>query len=295
MFKTERNIKHLYSLLISALLLLLCVSTRGYTLDFSPIHYPKARSEYDYRIAYPVQLLELAFGKISAPYYLVPMGQPTTQSRALRLLKDDPQLDVVWTMASRERETEFLPIRIPIYKGLIGWRIFIIKAHHQTKFDQINTIKQLSKLTAGQGLDWPDTEILQSNGLRVEGASSYDALFEMLQKDRFEYFPRSIIEVWQELELRPQYSFTVENRLLLHYPTAMYYFVKKNNHALAAEIEKGLNLAIADGSFDKLFYEFNRIFIEKSKLKERKIIELSDPNLPVLTPIAHAKLWFVLH
>jgi hypothetical protein len=257
-----------------------------------PILYPASQSQLDERISYPKQLLELAFSKISASYILVPGRISTTQSRALKLLNKDGELDIVWTMTSIEREQDFLPIRIPIYKGLIGWRIFIIVPQNQVKFNKITHLNQLSKLIAGQGLDWPDTGILRSNGLAVESSTSYEGLFEMLQKQRFEYFPRSVIEIWQELTLRPNHHFTVENSLLLRYPTAMYYFVKKDNSELASNIEKGLTLAIADGSFDTLFDTFNQKLIEQAKLKERKMINLSNPNLKVLTPLNNAQLWF---
>jgi hypothetical protein len=86
----------------------------------------------------------------------------------------------------------------------------------------------------------------------------------------------------------------VEKQLLLYYPTAMYYFVKKGNTQLANQIEKGLTIAIADGSFDRLFYAFNQEFIEKSTLHARNIITLSNPHFPALSALDNPRLWFTL-
>lgn len=294
MWNKNDHIRICFRLFFSTVLFYSCGSLKVYTAEVGPltIRYPNSQSENDDRMSYPVQLLELAFSKISSPYTLKPNDTPTTQSRALKLLESDSQMDVVWTMTNIERENNFLPVRIPILKGLIGWRIFIIKTHNQAIFDEINSLKQLKKWVAGQGLDWPDTQIMKINGLRVESSTSYEGLFDMLQKQRFEYFPRSVIEIWQELDSHPQLDLSAEQQLLLHYPTAMYYFVKKGNVALARNIERGLELAIADGSFDQLFTQFNQAFIKKARLEERKILQLSNPTLPPLTPLNKPHLWF---
>ena len=42
---------------------------------------------------------------------------------AAGLASSQGTVDICWTMSTDERETQILPIRIPIDKGLIGWRI----------------------------------------------------------------------------------------------------------------------------------------------------------------------------
>ncbi|MCX4029761.1 hypothetical protein H0A36_18915 [Endozoicomonas sp. SM1973] len=58
-----------------------------------------------------------------------------TQSRAFLSL--GRQLDVVWSMTSIERETLFTPVRIPLLKGLLGHRIFIIRNGEEQRFEGI--------------------------------------------------------------------------------------------------------------------------------------------------------------
>ena len=86
----------------------------------------------------------------------------------------------------------------------------------------------------------------------------------------------------------------VEQGLLLYYPTAEYFFVSRQNTALAARLEKGLRLAIEDGSFDKLFREhpINANAFGKANLLRRRIIRLDNPLLPKDTPFADKQLWW---
>ncbi len=48
----------------------------------------------------------------------------------------------------------------------------------------------------------------------------------------------------------------VEKFLLLQGGVRYYYFVNKENKKLAERIDRGLKIAIADGSFEKLFLSF---------------------------------------
>ena len=58
----------------------------------------------------------------------------------------------------------------------------------------------MAAFTAGQASDWPDTDILRANDLPVATTATYSSLFQMLGKQRFDYMPRSVVEVWQEAE-----------------------------------------------------------------------------------------------
>jgi hypothetical protein len=76
--------------------------------------------------------------------------------------------------------------------------MFLINRSDAAKFTKVKTLDDLRQLQAGQGHDWPDTEILRFNGLNVQVSASYESLFTMLRAQRFDYFPRSIIEIWDE-------------------------------------------------------------------------------------------------
>ncbi|MFT4924251.1 MAG: hypothetical protein ACI8WB_000329 [Phenylobacterium sp.] len=216
------------------------------------------------------------------------------QGRAISLLSRSVELDVLWTATTVAREKALLPVRIPLLKGLLGYRVFIIRAGDQAKFAAINTLEQLQALTAGQGHDWPDTQILRANFVKVETTSTYDGLFAMLKAKRFDYFPRGVNEAWAELASHQDKAFMVEKSLLIHYPLPTYFFVAPGNTALANRLEQGLRMAQQDGSFEQLFYAYlnSDDGVKLDGLKDRKMIKLVNPFLPVLTPVDEKDLWY---
>ncbi|WP_320175612.1 hypothetical protein [Maridesulfovibrio sp.] len=253
----------------------------------------------DHRHDYVVDLLRLSLNKTIDEYGDYELKQyqlPTEQDRSLRMVKCEGGIDIVWSMTSIKREKEFLPIRIPLQKGLLGYRVFIIKAGRQDSFRKIKLINNLKYFIAGQGHDWPDTKILRANGLPVETCSHYSFCFDMLLQNRFDYLPRSVSEPWNEIAKYPNKELVVEKKLLLKYTAPLYFFVSRKNVKMAERLEKGLRLAIKDGSFDKLFYNHPqlRTMFEKICFNKRIVIELKNPLLPPETPTEDKSLWIDL-
>jgi hypothetical protein len=258
-------------------------------------HLP-GEADVDPRNDYFIAMLQLALEQTpeDGPWQLQPAAERMSQSRALQRLSEGSDIDVVWSMTSISREQQNRAIRIPLLKGLMGYRLLLIRAEDQSWFRRVQTLDQLRELRAGQGHDWPDTEILRGNGLAVESAADYDSLFRMLQQGRFDYLPRAINEPWEELASRPGMGLAVEEGLLLHYPTAEYFFVNHDNGALAERIERGLRRALVDGSFDQLFREHptNANAFGRAGLLKRRVIRLDNPLLPADTPFADRTLWW---
>lgn len=255
------------------------------------VRYPRPESNPDERSLYTQRLLELALHRTNPSYRVEQHPVRMLQGRALLRLQNGDEIDVVSTMTTSEREANFTPIRIPLDKGLIGWRLLLINKSQAAKLKGVRTLDDLKHLTAGQGSDWPDTAILRANGLPVYGTSNYEALFNMLESERIDYFPRAVTEIWSEVGLY-QERLAVEPSLVLRYPTAIYFFVRKDNTLLAADITSGLEKMIADGSFEKLFQDFFGDMIRKSGLKERRIVDLKNPLIPKSLPLGRKNLWF---
>lgn len=256
------------------------------------ITYPRPESDQDLRVNYPVALLRLALQKSGETYKLEAGTHIFMQARALAELESNREIDVVWSMTSIEREERLLPIRIPIYKGLIGWRLLLIQKQQEDLFQKIHKLKQLQPLVAGQGHDWPDTRILRENGLKVYGASSYDGLFKMLVLGRIDYFPRSLIEIWNEYQAFKDEGISIHTGIILQYPTAFYYFVNRENLKLAEDIKRGLERALMDGSFDALFHKEFDHFLTKANLSQQSVFVLKNPVLPPETPLHRQELWY---
>lgn len=255
-----------------------------------PIVYPRPESAGDARSLYPNRLLEMALARVDRDYKVLQSPLRMQQGRALLSLQDRNGIDVVAYMTSVEREANLLPIRIPIDKGLVGWRLLLVNRSQAARFRNISTIDDLKPFRAGQGADWPDYDILRANGLDVFGTSSYEANFNLLLNQRIDYFPRAVHEVWHEYDSHRD-QLVVEPSIALHYPAATYFFVHKDSIALAADITLGLERMIADGSFEKLYQKFYGDEVRRSQLKDRHVIELRHPALPSLMPLERKALW----
>ena len=271
---------------------LLLAACLGGAAPARTVVYPRAETDVDDRDRYPVQLLKLALHKAHSTYELKPHAVFMLQVRAMREVEQRSGLDVVWTMTSREREKALLPIRIPIDRGLLGWRLLLVRPALAPTFASVASLEQLKALRGGQGADWPDTTILRAAGLAVDESVRYGDLFQKLAAGRIDYFPRSVQEIRGELDNHRDEGFVIEPTLALHYPAAMYFFVSRQRGDLAADIRKGLDLALKDGSFQALFMKFFGADLRRANLDGRHVFELTNPLLPPETPLADARLWY---
>ncbi|WP_197416395.1 MULTISPECIES: ABC transporter substrate-binding protein [unclassified Massilia] len=245
------------------------------------------------RDPYGVALLKLAFAKAHACHTLVYSAEPMKQGRAVyELAHGTGGLDIMLTMTSAEREAKLLAVPIPLTKGLLGWRVALVRKERLAQFAEVRTAEQLKAFVAGQGHDWPDVGILRASGLPVHVSSAYDGMFKMLEANRIDYFPRAVQQVFDEVGRYP--GLAVEPHLVLRYPTDAYFFVNRTNAGLADEIRRGLEAAIADGSFDRLFYSYFASKIAAADLERRHVVELPNPQLAALLPLARKSLWFSL-
>ncbi|WP_440906358.1 diguanylate cyclase (plasmid) [Catenovulum sp. SX2] len=244
---------------------------------------------------YQFGLLKLALSYSDKKYQFDESNTYLTQQKLMSDLGSN-NISVAWVGTSSEYEQTYQPIRVPLFKGLLGYRIFLIKPEAQESFNQINSAKDLSGLRAGQVRTWVDTQILQQANLPVVTSNKFSNLFYMLEGQRFDYFPRSVYSAYAEKQKYPELGLQVENSLILVYTLPGYFFVNKQNQALYQEISAGLNAAIDDGSFDQymLNHPLIKDALELSNIQNRKVIRLDNPFLPPQTPINDKRLWFNL-
>ena len=242
----------------------------------------------------PSVLLKEALRRANPQLNVVPhdYSEATSASRVYREAMDGKNVDVIWKPTTLELERDLLPIRIPIDKGLFGWRVALIRTEDSGAFAGIRSVEQLALKSAGLGFDWADRSIMEANHLPVVTAPQYTLLFGMLQAKRFDYFPRSLAEVGAEAPQYTNIGIVIEPSFVIHYPLAVYFFVNRNNPVLAEDIRKGLELMLADGSFQQQFIKQHGAMLQGLDLAKRHVIELKNPWLPPVTPLQRKELWF---
>jgi hypothetical protein len=182
----------------------------------------------------------------------------------------------MWDGSNKQREEELLPVRISLLRQLNDYRVFLIRAEDIDKFHAIKSLDDLRKLSAGAGVNWPSTDILRANGLPVVTSIAYEYLFPMLEVRRFDYMPRGIYEAWYEQRIHAAKGFVIEDSIFLHYSVPFYFFVNRDDTRLAERIERGLRIAMRDGSFDTLFNSFPAFRRSEAEISagKRRIFEL---------------------
>jgi hypothetical protein len=200
---------------------------------------------------YFVSLLRMALAK-SNNTSAITIIPHSGQGRVLKMLANSDLYDVVWTGVSKERDQLLHRVPIPLFKGGLGWRGLVMRKDAVDNFKAISDTTLLSKYIACQGRHWPDADILKEAGLPVQLVSSFDAMLEMVELRRCDYLPLSIFEGRSELAaVQDRFPTLIFNEsLIISYPITMNFYVKKNNVALAGDLEAGLIKLINSGEFE---------------------------------------------
>lgn len=228
-----------------------------------------------------VALLDLALSKTVSqhgPYELVHMPNYLGTERMRLMLEQGAGVDILWSTSNRQRENRFLAVPVNLLRGLNEYRALLIDEQRVAEFAHVKSIDDLKRFRVGSGDHWQDTQVLKHNELPLVGFLDYETMMPMLKFKRFDYASRGLHEVWKELEHSE--GFIIAPNVLLHYKLPVHYFVRKNNQALANRIYRGLEVAIADGSYYKLFFNVpsHKYGYEKFKQMKSIVIELENPN-----------------
>lgn len=212
--------------------------------------------------------------------------------RGLDAVVEGELLNVLIVTTSIEKEKRAIPIRIPLRMGALAFRLLLIDENKLTKFTNIKTLEQLKNLHVGVDRNWVTTDILQHLNFKLANVGSYDTLFEMLTKSRFDYLPRGVHEIYQELVMRkPQLpSLMIQPTLALCIPLPYYMFVSPKYPKLAQRLTYGLEKMVQTGTLRKMFYQYYGATLAQADLKNRTIIHVGNPLLPKI-PLDRKELW----
>jgi len=229
-------------------------------------------------------LVELALEK--TPEYggfRIIRSEELSQGRALRELADGQSrlVDIANVATSLEREEFLTATPFPVDGGLLGFRVCVVLPKSLPRFADIQNLDDLraSQIWIGQGSHWPDTPVLEANGIPVVTHSRYEILFGMLRNERFECFARGVSEVLYDLEMEQDPNLVIEPNLLLAYPMPSYLFVGPNDQETAHRLQLGIERAIHDGSFSTFLKTYYASAVKALHLDKRRVIALENPFL----------------
>ncbi|MBB1441123.1 hypothetical protein H5202_21235, partial [Shewanella sp. SG41-4] len=113
-------------------------------IDIVRFHQPHPKE--DLRYLYTTELIELSLQKtqpLYGDYRIEQSYTPMARDRVLRQLIKGQKINTFVAATNSEWESKTIPIRIPIFKGLLSYRLLLINAKDQHKFNKIIDAEQL--------------------------------------------------------------------------------------------------------------------------------------------------------
>lgn len=222
-------------------------------------------------------LLQLSLSKTSRHVCLEPQTLNHTLARKT-VSVEKGELRLLWAGSGPDIESRLRAIRLPIFRGLLGYRLMVIRDGEQSRFENVSTLEELKQFRAGVGQRWPDKAVLDSNNFEVSSSPYGDRLWPMLRQKRFDFMPWGIHQIWHRMREYGE-GLVVEPNLLLAYPIVSYFYVREDDDELHSIIDEGMAAAIKDGSYDKLLFQsaLIREAVKKGNLGQRRIISMHGP------------------
>lgn len=245
---------------------------------------------FDYELS--VLRLALAHAPGSHSLQVVPMPD-ATQERVFNILDaPDAPINLFFSGYSPERERRLLQVNVPLTRGLLGYRLFLVKASRLQELSTISDLDTLRRYAIGSGIGWPDNHILAVNGLELV-TSRYDNLWRMLEMERFDLFHRGVQEIYTELGRPDRSNLIVLPGIAAVFPFDYFFYVSRQQRELHDILLTGLRNAYQSGAFMAHFRSHPAIrgALERARLEERTLIRLQLPETYRTLEAIPARYW----
>ena len=279
--------------------LLLAMPAAAVESAMSYIYHRDESGDIDQRNQYLWRVLRSALDHTRATWgdYVIEPSIAMHQKRRIYVLENsEAGINVSLFPAQRGLDDKLIPVRVPVDRGMLGYRVLLIRESDQAVFAGIKSLEELKSVRFGLLGWWEDVAVMENAGLNVVPGTSYEGLFKMLSAGRFDALSRSSSEVIQEFELRRKDlpGVVIEKHLLLHYPMPAYFWFPntEDGRRRADRVREGLTQMLHDGSLQALFDEEFGPLIKRLDMDHRQVIELINPLLGDNDPLDDPALWY---
>lgn len=193
----------------------------------------------------------------------------------------DKGTDLLVTVAGNLKFSgkSFIPVNIPLAKGLLGYRVLITRTELLASFHEQSAIKSLR---AGFPATWADAELFRANEYNVVEKGGLADIFQRLSSGECDYVSLGANEVQSIFNhMASEYrNLVIEPNIVLYYPFPLLFYVHPERPQLASMLKCGLEKIIHSGELDTIFERFFGDCAKHLNLSERKLIALTNPILP---------------
>lgn len=273
--KSANELKH-----TAIVLLITLCSCRSYAIDIVKL---QTHQMSENKAAHNAEVIKRALEITEPEYGAFKLEQINITMNSARLLQTLIAGELINVALGPERELweqQVISVKVPVRLGLLSYRLLLTNKGALSNFEKVTTLQVLKAIPVGLHSGWMTTQVLKSNNFNVIEAGHFESLFLMLNKHRFDYIPRGIYEVYDELAThQPNLSnLVVEPTIALYMPTLSYVNISPSKPRLAKRLELGLLAMLETGELKTLLYKYYGEDIKRADLKNRKIFTIENPN-----------------
>lgn len=199
-------------------------------------------------------------------------------ARLLQSLITGELINVAYGPERNLWQEKIISVKVPVRLGLLSYRLLLVNKNALDEFKDVDSLDELKKIPVGLHSGWMTTKVLKANQFNTFEAGHFESLFLMLNKHRFDYIPRGIYEIFDELSARQDTltNLTIEPTIALYIPTLTYVNVSPTQPRLAKRLEAGLITMLNSGELKTLLYQYYGKDIKQANLESRNIIKINN-------------------
>ena len=221
-------------------------------------------------------ILEKSFAVMGADVALMYNVKPMNNKRIIEQLSHNKAITLAWLSMPNEQPHALIRTSIPLYKGLHGKRLLIIRKQDQETFKHITHLNELKPFVGLQQQSWSDYTILKANGLKVNGELDYQGMLKALETGLGDYFPRSVLAIESEFNKLQSFDFAIAPQIMLQYPSHYYFYLSKENTEVRDLLEQGMQKLAKSGELEALYLRYFGDVEKQFKLNQRHAITLTN-------------------
>ncbi|MGM8228663.1 hypothetical protein ACSV5M_18935 [Cellvibrio sp. ARAG 10.3] len=266
------------------ILRILCLSGIGASYECvgaQVVHYRLPSSPADQYENYTIELLKLALDKTRlsyGDYELQPLPAGVTRLRARKAVASNEYPDlVIEDSYAGVPIPDVTYIAFPVDLGMLSYRVCFVNPQVAQLVAVVETSDELKRYRILQGINWVDTQVLNSNGFNTFEMFAYKSSFRMVASGRADLFCLGASQVMNEyLQNNSSLRLSIDESFYFYYKLPRFFFLNRQSKKLKRRIEQGLLIAYHDKSLQSLWEEKflpSLIFI---KLEKRKRFEINN-------------------
>lgn len=213
------------------------------------------------------------------PFEVQVVDLTMSNGRLHKFVVEGEIFNTVVIIANQLWDDTTIGLKIPVRLGLLSYRLLLVHEDNLPAFSKVNTIEELGEFSAGLVNGWETTKVFNHHKLNLKTTGHFQGIFSMVDKRRFDYLPRGVYEVYDELKSREAMlkNVVVEPTIALHIPTLTRVYVSPQKPRLARRISVGLSKMLANGDLKKILYKYYDKDLKRAMLQNRKMITLENP------------------